>query len=225
MTHLACFRVGFFIPIDNYNKKKEVVMSSFKQNIFTDFIVFNKIHPQVKKLQPVYYQLGFICSVQAVPQLVELQEWLPLLWQEGADISFENEQQASEYAQTIFNIANEIESLYQESTPLQDLDCEKWLDCDHNINIKGAQFAEGYLAAIELFNSQWSVIDDDAETQNLLQTVILLLSKLAPTEEIDGNLSAIFEQLPTPAEIVAILPLLLTNLAVSGAQYTQDEAQ
>ena len=200
-------------------------MSSFQQNIFTDFIVFNKIHPQVKKLQPVYYQLGFICSVQAVPELVDLQEWLPLLWQDGANISFDNEKQATEYAQTIFNIANNIQSLYQQSMPLQDLECEKWLDCDHNINAKGAQFAAGYLAAIELFNAQWSVIDDEVETQNLLQTVILLLSKLAPSKEIDENLSAIFEQLPTPAEIVEILPLLLTNLAVSAAQNVENEAQ
>jgi uncharacterized protein len=200
-------------------------MSSFQQTIFTDFIVFNKIHPQVKKLQPVYYQLGFICSVQAVPELVDLQDWLPFLWQEDADISFENEQQAAEYAQTIFNIANEIESLYQQSTPLQELECEKWLDCDHNINIKGEQFAAGYLAAIEAFNSQWSVIDDRVETQNLLQTVILLLSKLAPAKDVDANLTTIFEQLPTAAEIVAILPLLLTNLATSAAQHIENEKQ
>jgi yecA family protein len=200
-------------------------MSNFQQNVFNDFIVFNKIHPQAKKLRSVYYQIGFICSVQAVPELVDLEQWLPLLWEEGADISFDNEQQASEYAQTIFNIANEIELLYQQSIPLQDLECEKWLDCENNINTKGIQFAQGYLAAIELFNAQWSVIDDNDQTQHLLQTVILLLSKLAPAKHIDENLTAIFEQLPTPVEIVGILPLLLTNLAVSAAQYVENPSQ
>lgn len=196
-------------------------MSNFQKNMYTDFIVFNKIHPQAKKLQPIYYQIGLICSVQALPEIIDLELWLPCLWRDGVDISFDNQQQASEYARTVLKMANDIQALYQESLPLQDLDCETWLDCHKNANDKGVQFAKGFLAGIEIFNAQWSVADEDINTQNLLQTAILLLSKIAPTEEIDEALLAIFDQLPKVSEIMTVLPLLLTNLAVNAAQNTE----
>ena len=46
---------------------------------------------------------------------------------------------------------------------------------------------------------------------NLQQTCLLLLDKLATIETNDTQKQAIFEQLPTRDEIIALLPILLSN--------------
>ncbi|TEW55994.1 UPF0149 family protein [Psychromonas sp. RZ22] len=188
-----------------------------QNSVFMDFIHFNKTHPLTEQLQPAYYQLGFICSIQAIPEGVDLEQWLSYLWRDGVDISFTDEQQATEYAQRVLNLVAHLQSLYAEATSLDELNCQEWLDNDA-LTVEAVEFAAGYLAAIECFNEQWLVTNEDENTQNLLQTSILLLSKLAPSEEVDQQLLDLFEQLPDFAEILQILPQLLTNLAYCAAQ-------
>lgn len=181
-----------------------------------DFIRFNENHLLVEKLKPAYYQLGFMCSVQALPDLLDLEHWLVYLWHD--EISFDNEQQATEYAQTILKTASEISALYQTMAPLNALNCESWVNEDQEINHNGSQFAAGFLGAIELFNAQWASTENDETVQNMLQTTILLLTKLLPIEEVDPQFLEIIDQLPEVTEVLKVLPQLMSNLAYSAAQ-------
>ena len=198
-------------------------MSDHKICIFKEFIDYNENCQQSQQLHPSYYQLGFICSVQAIPEIVDLEQWLTYLWQEGADISFENELQAAEFANNVLKLVAELERLYEQATPLNALDCDSWIRRDQTLSNDAHFFSAGFLAAIELFNAQWLMLEDDPEAQNLLQTTILLLTKMAPSETIDPALIEIFEQLPDVAEIVKILPQLISNLAYSAASTNTDQ--
>jgi len=192
-------------------------MSETPQLKLTDFIAFNAIHSFSSLVQPSYYQLGFMCSVQAVPELIALEDWLFYLWRDG-DIRFDDETQAAEYAQHILSLTSTINELYEQAAPLTDLQCEQWLTLNEDGSTPANEFSAGFLAAIEVFNTQWLVVDADPNVQNLLQTSILLLSKLAPPEQVDADTLALFEQLPAASEILTILPTLISQLAYNASQ-------
>ena len=198
-------------------------MTDSQNGVFMDFIAFNENHKQREHLRAPYYQLGLICSVQALPELVDLEQWLAYLWVDGVDINFDNEEQATDYAQKVLNLVSEIKNLYQHAAPLNDLNCNQWLTEQKILSNDAIQFSAGFLAAIELFNTQWAAIDEQPNTQKILQTTILLLSKLAPAENVDQQRLDLFEQLPEPVEILQILPQLLSNLAYSAAKNAQSE--
>lgn len=200
-------------------------MHDHQNNVVTDFIRFNETHPLVQHLQAPYYQLGLICSVQALPELLDLEEWLLYLWKEQV-ISFDNEQQAAEYAQNVLRLVNAVQGAYQEALPLVDLNCSQWLDQEQELTTDCIQFSAGFLAGVELFNANWFAVEGDENTQNILQTTILLLTKLAPPEDADEQIESLFEQLPEEKEILQILPQLLSNLAFSSSQaflYNQED--
>jgi yecA family protein len=188
-------------------------MQSEPRNILMDFITFNENHPLAEKFQSAYYQLGFICSVQALPETIELEQWLGFLWGGQEGISFDNEQQAIEYAQKILTMVTEIKLLYSQAHPLSELNCSQWLLPNGGVSTSGINFSLGFLAAIEFFNDQWTSVSHHQPTQNMLQTTILLLSKLAPNEEADQALLDLLSQLPETAEILKVLPQLISSLA------------
>lgn len=198
-------------------------MSDHEICIFKEFIDYNENCQQSLQLHPSYYQLGFICSVQAIPEIVDLEQWLAYLWQKGDDISFENELQAADFANNVLKLVAELQRLYEQAIPLNALDCDSWIGRDQTLSNDARYFSAGFLAAIELFNAQWLMLEDDPEAQNLLQTTILLLTKMAPSETIDPALIEIFEQLPDVAEIVKILPQLISNLAYSAASTNTEQ--
>jgi len=198
-------------------------MHNTVNHCFMDFINFNKDLPFSDRLQSPYYQLGFICSVQAVPEIVELEDWLSHLWLPKEKIQFDNETQATHYAQQILLIANEINELYSQAIPLTSLNSLQWLDQQQQLTQNGVDFAEGFLMAIEQFNEQWLRVSHNETTQNLLQTTILLLTKLIPEQESHSSLSSVFEQLPETAEILSILPQLMSQLAFVAAEHGSSE--
>ncbi|RBW47876.1 hypothetical protein DS885_00795 [Psychromonas sp. B3M02] len=183
-----------------------------------DFIELNGQFNSIKGLHTSYYQIGFMCSVQALPELLDLDQWLSYLWQADAEMTFDNEQQATNYAQKVLALSNEIQASYQEAIPLNGLQCHDWLTPDKQLTEQAVQFASGFLAAIEVFSEQWESVEGDSNSENILQTTILLLTKLAPVDANDPQFLAIVDQLPEYHEILAILPQLLSNLAYSAAQ-------
>jgi len=189
-------------------------MPETTNNEFTDFIEFNSQHTLSSLLQPSYYQLGFMCSVQAIPELVDLEEWLFYLWRDG-NISFDDQAQATEYAQHILRLTTHINERYEQALPLTELHCEHWLT---ETSTAANEFSAGFLAAIDVFNTRWLAVDADPNAQNLLQTSILLLSKLAPADQVAAETATLFEQLPDASEILAILPTLISQLAYTASQ-------
>jgi len=191
--------------------------------IISEFIDFIDNHQQQEGLQSAYYQLGFICSVQALPELVDLEQWLNMMSRGEQPIHFEDQAQAVEYAQWILQVVEYIQSQYQQAIPLTDLHCEAWLDEQNKISNRGTEFAQGFLEAVQLFNDNWLIIEDSASTQNLFQTTLLLLTKLNPPQQMPAELATLFNDLPESDEIIAILPQLLSNLAYHAAQYISQE--
>ena len=200
-------------------------MTEHLNAVLMDFVAFNENHAQSANLQTPYYQLGFICSVQALPEMVELEQWLSYLWLEGVDISFDGEEQASEYAKKVLNLVAEIQQMYQQAIPLEGLNSQQWLTQENALTDDAIAFASGFLVAIELFSDQWTSVEQDVNTQNILQTTILLLSKLAPAENIDKQHKELLAQLPEPIEILRILPQLLSNLAYTAGHSTAQNVQ
>jgi len=195
-------------------------MSEAQNNPFINFTDFNKNHPLVAHLQPAYYQLGFICSVQAVPEIIDLEKWLVYLWRDGV-ISFDNEQQATEYAQVVLKIVTEIDNLYEQARPLEQLNCMNWLSEQQLLNEEAILFASGFLSAVEVFNNEWLLVEGDELVQNLLQTTVLLMTKLTKDDNTPTDLLDLFEQLPNIEEILKILPSLMSNLAFNASQNIQ----
>ncbi|MDN2662011.1 UPF0149 family protein [Psychromonas sp. 14N.309.X.WAT.B.A12] len=193
-------------------------MPDNQKKVLFDFIELNGQLNSIKGLHTSYYQIGFICSVQALPELLDLEQWLSYLWKSNAEMSFDNEQQATDYAQRVIALTNEIQTAYQEAIPLNGLQCHDWLTPDKQLSEQAIQFASGFLAAVEIFNEQWTTVEGDSNSENILQTTILLLTKLAPPDANDPQFLAIVDQLPKYHEILAILPQLLSNLAYSAAQ-------
>ncbi|MEL0628753.1 UPF0149 family protein [Psychromonas aquatilis] len=198
-------------------------MPNQDNKIISEFIDFIDNHQQQEDLQSAYYQLGFICSVQALPELVELEQWLNMMSRGEQPINFEDQAQAVEYAQWILQVVEYIQVQYQQAIPLTDLHCEAWLDEQNKISNRGAEFAKGFLEAVQLFNENWLIIEDSASTQNLFQTTLLLLTKLNPPQQMPAELVTLFTDLPESDEIIAILPQLLSNLAYHAAQYISQE--
>ena len=192
-------------------------MPESQSNFFMDFIDFNKSHLLTESLQPAYYQLGFMCNVQALPELIDLERWLAYLWCNGK-VSFENESQAIEYAQTVLSLTADIANLYENAVPLDLLDCTQWVNEKDIVSENAINFATGFLAAVEVFDKEWAEIEKNETAQNMLQTTILLLTKLTKNEHTPPELLALFEQLPENAEILKILPSLISNLAYSASQ-------
>ena len=157
--------------------------------------------------------------------MVDLEQWLSYLWLDGVDISFDDEEQATEYAKKVLTLVSDIQKLYQQAIPLDDLNSQQWLTQENVLTDDAIAFASGFLVAIELFSAQWTSIEQDANTQNILQTTILLLSKLAPAENIDAQHKALLAQLPEPVEILRILPQLLSNLAYTAAHSAAQNVQ
>jgi len=200
-------------------------MPDHLNNILMDFIAFNESHEQSANLQTPYYQLGFICSVQALPEMVELEQWLSYLWLEGVDINFDDEEQAIEYAKKVLNLVSEIQNMYQQAIPLDGLNSQQWLTQENTLTDDAIAFSSGFLVAIEQFSDQWASVEQNVNTQNILQTTILLLSKLAPAENIDLQHTELLAQLPEPIEILRILPQLLSNLAYTAGHSTAQIVQ
>ena len=193
-------------------------MSELQNNPFISFIDFNKNHPLADNLQPAYYQLGFICSVQAVPEMIDLESWLVYLWRDN-EISFDNETQATEYAQTVLNIISEVTGSYQQAIPLDQLNDLQWLN-EQQLSEDAVMFASGFLAAVEVFNAEWLLVEGEESIQHLLQTTVLLLTKLTKNESTPAELLVIFEQLPEIEEILKTLPSLISHLAYSAEQHS-----
>lgn len=194
-------------------------MADHQSEIMTQFIDFIKDHKQHQVLQSAYYQLGFICSVQALPDSVDLSVWLNAMCRGEQAISFDSQAQAIEYAQMVLKLVEHIQVHYQEAIPLNDLECERWLDNQRNITNDAADFANGFLDAVQLLNDKWVIIENNPATQGLFQTTILLLTKLTSPEGIPEKVKTLIDGLPEPAEIMAILPKLLSNLAYNAAQH------
>lgn len=197
-------------------------MPSFPNNILLDFVAFNDDHVLADKLRPSYYQLGFICGVQALPEDLDLEQWLAYLWKDGLAISFDNENQATHYAQNILTLVDFLQVTYAEAKPLQQLDEIMWIDDEQKITTEGGYFAAGFLAAIDIFNENWLFTNNDLQAQNLLQTTILLLTKLSSPAVIDEQTMLLFSELPSELEIINILPQLISHLANSAAQCVHD---
>ncbi|WP_413699393.1 hypothetical protein ACLKMH_18255 [Psychromonas sp. KJ10-10] len=149
----------------------------------------------------VDFAYAFI-SAMASSEL-DLYQWMPMLFV-NAEESLSSEEVATKLAQKVL-------AIYE--------NCQEKLSLQMPIYIPQEgiiQFANGYLQALMLIDNVQALrfVEGSAE-ENLQQTCLLLLDKLATPETNDAQKLAMFEQLPSSEEIVALLPSLLSHY---GAQ-------
>ncbi|WP_028862102.1 UPF0149 family protein [Psychromonas aquimarina] len=166
--------------------------------------------------------LGFISSIAAAPVQVEIEQWMPFLWAEDSAPSFSDEQTAVDFAAAVLQFYEQCLVCYQQLLPLP-LPTEQWLDQELQVTAQGRLFAAGYLSAFHSIEAVWQSLDlqPGSEAEQLLQTSMLLLSKLAASDSDETQMQFLFSQLPDMPEIVDLLPALLSKL---GHFSTQDIA-
>lgn len=137
---------------------------------------------------------------------LDLSQWMPMLFVNQKD-SLSGEQVATELAQKVVVIYENCQQNFALRTPLYVPESDV------------IQFANGYLQALMLIdNVQALRFTAGSAEDNLQQTCLLLLDKLATPETNDAQKLAMFEQLPSSEEIVTLLPSLLSHY---GAQCLQ----
>lgn len=164
-----------------------------------------------ESIRDIHESLGFIVAISLSPQSIELQNWLPLLAKQGGELSFSNEQLASDFASVTLAFNQQCLTESQALTPLN-LPSELWLDDNDKISQSGHLFAIGFLSGFNAFESMWDALASNPESEQILQTTMLLLSKMAGLNSEDPQMQALFEQLPSMAEIVDSVPTLLSAL-------------
>ena len=179
-----------------------------------------------KKLQDLYtideiqencvnidFCYAYICAMASSE--LDLQQWMPLLFIAG-ECKFSNEQLATDFAQCVLAIFQQAHNDFNENTPLAMMSDESSFSNEE----AAVNFADGYLQALIMIdNMQIHTFAEGSDEANLQQTCFLLLDKLATMETKDEQKLAMFAQLPSEVEIVAILPVLLSRygqICVSG---------
>tara|TARA_R110001583_G_scaffold16561_17_gene67911 strand:- start:6290 stop:6895 length:606 start_codon:yes stop_codon:yes gene_type:complete len=153
---------------------------------------------------------------------LDLSQWMPMLFV-NADESLSSEKVANNFAQAVLAIYENCRDRLQQQLPLYIPD-EKSLVEGENVlpydeaihHQKISQFAKGYLQALMLIDNVQALRFPEGSVEgNLQQTCLLLLDKLANPQTTDPQKLALFEQLPSSDEIIALLPILLSRY---GAQ-------
>ena len=154
--------------------------------------------------------LGFICVMAASPEPLELQEWFPFLWKQESEPSFSSETLAVDFAQAVLQFYENCLLNYQQAKPLI-LPTEMWLNEYGEVTEQGSAFASGYLSGFHSSEESWQTLNlvPGSEPEQLLQTSMLLLSKMATPNSNDPQMQALFMQLPSMQEIITSLPQLL----------------
>ncbi|WP_019615949.1 UPF0149 family protein [Psychromonas ossibalaenae] len=179
--------------------------------------------PEIKKnARECSEIIGFITSIAAAPIQIEVEQWMPFLWAEDSAPSFSDEQMAVDFAASTLHFYEHCLSCYQQSLPLS-LPTDQWLDEGLQVTAQGRVFAAGYLSAFQSIEALWQSLNlqPGSEPEQLLQTSLMLLSKLASPDSADAQIQLLFSQLPDMPEIVDSLPALLGRL---GHFSTQDIA-
>ena len=175
--------------------------------------------PEIKEnAREVNEMLGFICAIAASPETLDLPDWLPDLWAQGLP-SFSNAALASDFAAATLQFYEYCLVNYHQSMPLS-LPLVSWLDEYLQITDEGIAFASGYLAGFRRTEQFWKEINliSGSESEQLLHTTTLLLSKMATINSTDLQMQALFIQLPNMDEIINSLPLLLSAFGHAAAQ-------
>ncbi|WP_354624923.1 UPF0149 family protein [Psychromonas sp. MME2] len=164
--------------------------------------------------------IGFLYAITALPEEVELQLWLPMLWQQDKAFNFTSEALANEFATTILTAYQACLEQYQSQQPLALMMRDTWLDENKQITAAGMAFATGYLRAFQYAEEVWGQLSEEsgAEFAQIVQTTMLLLSKMAHVKTEDVAMRELFMQLPSMHEIVDSLPMLLTAMGRFSGQ-------
>ena len=170
--------------------------------------------PEIKNnAREINEMLGFISVIAASPEPLELQDWFPYLWAQGLSPTFSNEALAQAFAAAVLQYYESCIVNYQQATPLG-LPAMQWLDEYQEVTDQGIAFASGYLAGFHSIEHCWQRLNLAAgsASEQLLQTTMLLLSKMATPNTSDPQMQALFVQLPDMPEIIHSLPSLLSAL-------------
>ncbi|MCW8996437.1 MAG: UPF0149 family protein [Psychromonas sp.] len=179
--------------------------------------------PEIRaKARTADEMLGIICVIAASPEPLELQDWFPQLWKQGSAPSFASETLAVDFASAALQFYENCLLNYQQSTPLI-LPVEQWLNEEQQVTDTGIAFASAYLSGFEHVKDGWQRLNvaPESEAAQLLQTTMLLLSKMATPDSNDQQMQALFRQLPDMQEIVAALPQLLSALGHFSVRFDE----
>lgn len=167
--------------------------------------------------------LGFICCIAASPQPIELADWFPHLWKNGSP-SFSHELLANDFAAAILQFYEGCLKQYQQAEPLL-LPTALWLNESGQITEQGSAFASGYLTGFNRTETIWqnTNLAMGSEPEQLLQTSLLLLSKMALANGVDQQMQQLFVELPEMDEIISTVPALIGALGNFSMQvYSND---
>ncbi len=169
--------------------------------------------------------VGVICAIAAAPDEFDLADWLPLLAADGQALSFAQEQSATEFANAVIACFQKFCEVFNSAITL-DISILLTIDQDKPSE-SCTEFAKGFLTAFNSTEQSWQTLqlEEGSEQDQMLQTTLLLLNKLAAPDEQDLQLQALYKQLPSYQECINSLPLLLTHLGHFSQQVKAQYAE
>ena len=186
-----------------------------------DVFLNDEVNNNVRDINEV---LGFISAISASPESLELQSWLPHLWELESDPTFSNEDLAANFARAVIRFYDHCILSYQENEQLI-LPSDMWLDTELRFTEQANKFAEGYLLGFEIIEPTWQkvTLKEGSEEANLLQTMTWLISKMASPFDNEPEVQALFDQLHSPQDIINLLPILLCGFGYMSVRITEGE--
>ena len=194
-------------------------MNSHQQAYQLLTALYNDVEIQ-ENSRDLHEVVGFLYAITALPEEIELQVWLPMLWQQDKAFNFTDEVLANQFATTILTVYQDCLCQYQIQQPLVFVMCNAWLDENKQITAQGMAFATGYLRALQYTEEIWArlSLESGAEFEQIVQTTMLLLSKMANVNADDLAMRDLYQQLPSMQDIVDSLPMLLTAMGRFSGQ-------
>lgn len=130
------------------------------------------------RLRSPYELLGLVTSIISSPEQIEFSEWMPLIWQEDAEVeAFDTPNQASLVIGHLTAWSNYCSASFALDGHFE-LPDVLFLDDDGEAVPELSSFARGYLMGHEWLKDVWDEFipeDDSAESQVLGATLVLMM--------------------------------------------------
>jgi uncharacterized protein len=148
---------------------------------------------------------GFLAGIAIGPELIMPSEWLPVIWGGAAEPEFESMEEAQRVLNAIMGRYNEILHLLRHAP--EAFEPIFWTT-EHG-EVVAADWAEGFMEAVELRPGAWEPLLDSEEDRQLLAPIVAHLHDEDGDPIIDGDLGDIGQLRREATELIGPCVVLI----------------
>ncbi|OWY39437.1 YecA family protein [Xenophilus sp. AP218F] len=130
---------------------------------------------------------GFFTALLAGPEAIKPSECLPLILGAAFDdeAAFPSEKALEKFVKLLTGHWLDV------AHALDGGECQPWLDADAEGEVRGNDWAEGFMSGMELLNDDWGLLFDDAEHAGCLEPILALAFERHPDPEMRPFVEAV----------------------------------